>query len=309
MEVKEIEAVLQTQSELKECPESLLADIASQLHRPLNRQYQEMAKSIFLQASGTGTSADRRKTFGELQEKVSGLWTNARLFEKGLNMFRDADQANLARHLLKTICTDITNLLVCALATEHMLTAPEDGHLTTEGRLKLIGSLPRDVQVPLSKMHLCLNGQNLDDFFTHMEQLCSSSHLSIMLKKPDKKKERQLVFAHRQTLAEQLRSEADSAMALHLAAVMLFQTFTQAMVHAPGKMVPNVLLFLKESMDAEKHASLTQMQDLIVQRLHAESKEDKHAVDTLKQESETLLPTIKDIALTTKRTTPAQEEQ
>lgn len=36
--------------------------------------------------------------------------------------------------------------------------------------------------------------QSLDEFFTNMEQLCSSSHLSILLRKPDKKKERWLIF-------------------------------------------------------------------------------------------------------------------
>lgn len=58
------------------------------LFRPLNRQYQEVAKSIFLQATGAGSSADRKKVFGELQDKVSGLWTNAHLFEKGVKLFK-----------------------------------------------------------------------------------------------------------------------------------------------------------------------------------------------------------------------------
>jgi hypothetical protein len=45
---------------------------------------------------------------------------------------------------------------------------------------------------------------------------------------------RQLVFAHRQGLAEQLKEEQDPAMALHLAAVILFQTFTQVKYHRQG---------------------------------------------------------------------------
>ncbi|KAK7107301.1 E3 UFM1-protein ligase 1-like [Littorina saxatilis] len=309
MNVKEIQRELQSQDMFADCPEELLRDIAKQLHRPLSRQYQEVAKSIFLQASGTGTSADRKKTFAELQDKVSGLWTNARLFEKGVKLFQDANQANLCRHVLKTICTDITNLLVSAMARDNMVAVPDDGQLTTESRWKLISNLPKEVQTPMSKMHQALSGQILDDFFTPVEHFCSSSNIGIVLKKPDKKKERQLVFAHRQALAEQLRGESEAAMALHLAVVILFQTLTQAMVHAPGRMVPAVLAHLKDMMEEEAYTTLAHFQDLVVQRLQAEGSGDQTAVDTLTKEMDTLLPKVKDIALTAKRKTQAQEEQ
>jgi len=36
----------------------------------------------------------------------------------------------------------------------------------------------------------CFVLQSLDDFFNQLDILCGSSHLGIMLKKPDKKKER-----------------------------------------------------------------------------------------------------------------------
>lgn len=54
--------------------------------RPLTKQYQDVAKSIFLQSTGADTSSGRKKTHSELQEKISGLWTNAKLFEKGLKI-------------------------------------------------------------------------------------------------------------------------------------------------------------------------------------------------------------------------------
>ena len=54
--------------------------------RPLTKQYQDVAKSIFLQSAGTDTSSARKKTHSDLQEKITGLWTNARLFEKGLKL-------------------------------------------------------------------------------------------------------------------------------------------------------------------------------------------------------------------------------
>ena len=55
--------------------------------RPLSKQYQELARSVFLQTMGTATSSARKKTHSDLQDKVNGLWNNARMFEKGLNFF------------------------------------------------------------------------------------------------------------------------------------------------------------------------------------------------------------------------------
>jgi len=57
--------------------------------RSLNRQFAERLKSVFLQTvqnEGDGSSTQRRGS-AELAEKISGLWVNAKLFEKGLQLF------------------------------------------------------------------------------------------------------------------------------------------------------------------------------------------------------------------------------
>jgi hypothetical protein len=48
-----------------------------------------------------------------------------------------------------------------------------------------------------------------------------------MIKKPDKKRERQILFGHRQQLTEQLISCTDPALSLHLASILLFQASTE----------------------------------------------------------------------------------
>ena len=68
------------------------------------------------------------------------------------------------------------------------------------------------------------------------------------------------MFHHRQTLIEQLKSESDPAMTLHLSVVVLFQTMTQVMLHAPGRLVPSIITFLANHLEAEKVEVLTQMQ-------------------------------------------------
>jgi len=57
-----------------------------------------------------------------------------------------------------------------------------------------------------------------------------------------------------------LKNETDPAMALHLASVLLFQIYTQNMVHAPGRCVPQVIALLKNYMEEEPHQVLVEMQ-------------------------------------------------
>lgn len=71
---------------------------------------------------------------------------------------------------------------------------------------------------------------------------------------------RQLIFNHRQALLEQLSQETDAAMLLHLSVVVLFQTFTSNIVHAPGKCVPQIVTFLQPYLPPEQHDLLTRMQ-------------------------------------------------
>ena len=52
---------------------------------------------------------------------------------------------------------------------------------------------------------------------------------------------RQALFVHRQALTEQLKETEDPALALHLTSVLLFQTSTNCMLHAPGRCVPQVI--------------------------------------------------------------------
>jgi len=63
--------------------------------RPLNQQFAERLKSVFLQTvqnpAGPEGVATQRMSSGELAEKISGLWVNAKQFEKGLKLFDGED--------------------------------------------------------------------------------------------------------------------------------------------------------------------------------------------------------------------------
>ncbi|KAK9531196.1 hypothetical protein VZT92_010638 [Zoarces viviparus] len=103
---------------------------------------------------------------------------------------------------------------------------------------KILGKLSEEIKGPLMKLHNCLNGKTVEDFLTNIET-CAEL-VGFMLKKGDKKRERQALFLHCHALTEQLKEAEDPALVLHLTSVLLFQASTQCMLHAPGRCVPQI---------------------------------------------------------------------
>ncbi|KAK2154272.1 hypothetical protein LSH36_272g02036 [Paralvinella palmiformis] len=306
--VEEIIETLRNLESLEDCPDELILGVAERLHRPLNKEFIETAKSVFLQSTGGST---RRKTLAELSEKINSLWVNVKLFEKGIKHFNDDTQVVLTKHLLKTICTDITNMVFSNVAADHMVSL--DCHYsgyTAESRNKISARLSdNNVKAILSKLNGSLNGKSIEDFMTQLDEACGPDMLDINLRKADKKKERQITFHHRQDLMEQLKQELDPALSLHLAAVILFQVFTQTMLHAPGRCVPQIISALKPNLTPEDYKLLIQYQDLVLKQLRYQddnkSEELPDGAD-IKRQLEELLPKVKDVALTAKKGAVAQ---
>uniref|UniRef100_A0A8C1YY27 E3 UFM1-protein ligase 1 n=1 Tax=Cyprinus carpio TaxID=7962 RepID=A0A8C1YY27_CYPCA len=278
------------------------------------KMYQEVVSAAFLSTSSAGAGGSRKKNMKDLQEEINNLYNNIRLFEKGTKLFSDETQAAIARHVLKTVCMDVTNVLLSFVAAEHMssdsLTA-----VTSEIRLKILAKLSDDVKSPLMKLHNSLNGKAIEDFLSCLEM--SAEECGLFLKKGDKKRERQALFVHRQALSEQLRDTEDPALVLHLTSVLLFQNITHCMLHAPGRCVPHIIGFLQSKIPEEQHKLLSQYQSLVVKQLveqgHSQEKksslgegaEDGPVVsdDTegLQKELHSLTRDIKDIILSQRK--------
>ncbi|XP_050392394.1 E3 UFM1-protein ligase 1 [Patella vulgata] len=310
MSVQELSDVIREQPFLRDCPERLVKEISTQLYKPLTREYIEVASATLNEIVGTKSSVDRKKTHNELQEKITGLWTNLKLFEKGVKLFKDDSQVQLSKHLLSTVGNDICNIIANAVAADHQMAIEDETTLKHEDRYKLITQLPNKDQTPLLKLHLSVRGKNLDEFCTSFETLCGPEHLGLILKKIDKKKERQLTFSHRQSLVAQLKEEEDAAMCLHLASVILFYTFTQSILDAPGRLVPQILLFLADYMDKEKHQVLVNLQDLVIKdtKLRNNPEEGTEDLEGLQSDIKDLVPEVKEIAFTTRKSGNTNED-
>jgi len=294
--------------ELKDIPEELVRDMAELIQRPLGQEYKEIAKSLFNKRPGTGKNVTK-KSHSEFQDKINGLYSNIKLFEKGIKFFDLETQGHLTKHLLKTVCQDVVNIIFEMVATENLLTLAENESFSNESRLKLLSKLTEPMKTPLTKLNSSISLKNLDEFFEHLETMASSEYCDVLLKKVDKKKERQLTFNHRQALADQLDRETEPAIVLHLTAVILFQHSTSCIVHTPGRCVPQIITFLKDYVTPEVHEKLTQYQTLVIKQLsnravdagEVSTKDEESSIGAQLSES---LNDIKLLAAKTKKVAP-----
>ncbi|KAK2856657.1 hypothetical protein Q5P01_005392 [Channa striata] len=267
MAQEEIVSVLEER--VSDCPEEILSELAEHLVRPLNKAYQEVLRTVFLSSTSSPSGANKKKSMKDLQEEITNLYNNIRLFEKGSKFFSDETQVHIAKHILKTLCTDVTNILVNFLAADLMMSVENPTSITGEVRVKILGKLSEETRGPLMKLHNCLNGKTIEDFLTNIES--SAEVCGFMLKKGDKKKERQALFLHRQALTEQLKQTEDPALVLHLTSVLLFQASTHCMLHAPGRCVPQIIGTLTGRISTEQQQLLSAYQSLVVKQLVSQS--------------------------------------
>lgn len=57
------------------------------LCRPLTKAYQEVLRTVFMSSSSSPSGANRKKSMKDLQEEITNLYNNIRLFEKGTKFF------------------------------------------------------------------------------------------------------------------------------------------------------------------------------------------------------------------------------
>lgn len=104
-------------------------------------------------------------------------------------------------------------------------------------------------------------------------------------------------------------------MALHLAAVLLFQHFHSTPIHAPGRCVPQIISSLASDLTPEQHETLTRYQSLVVKRLtggpvtdESEPGEEEAGEKSAASLLEEKLQDIKDMALNIKKSNNKEEK-
>merc|ERR1719309_1030813 len=157
-----------------------------------------------------------------------------------------------------------------------------DGELTADARVKIINQLPKEISEAGAKIHKAVGGSSAADFLSVMEE-SGMGFCDVMLRKADKKRDRQILFGHRQQLLEQVTSCRDPALALHVASLALFQHYTGHMLHASGKFVPAILDQVEEHLSEEQVRLLREQQQLVVAQLSSTAAEDQTDVEQLEK--------------------------
>ncbi|KAJ8275053.1 hypothetical protein COCON_G00096780 [Conger conger] len=315
LSLEEVTAVLE--KHVCDCPEDMPTELAEHLMRPLTKMYQEVVRTVFMSSTNASGGANRKQNVKDLQEEINNLYHNIRLFEKGTKFFSDETQANISKHVLKTVCADVTNILVNFAAAEFMTAAESPSSISNEVRVKILGKLPEETKAPLMKLHNSLNGKNIEDFLTSLEP--SAEVCGFLLKRGDKKRERQALFQHRQALMEQLKVTEDPALVLHLTSVLLFQLHTHCMLHAPGRCVPQIIGTLVGRVPEDQHRLLSRYQTLVVKQLVGQSKKggqghseaenlgQEGEAETVRKELQSLTGEVKDLVLTPRKTSVTED--
>ncbi|KAI1897424.1 hypothetical protein AGOR_G00083150 [Albula goreensis] len=315
MSQEEVAAVLE--KHVCDYPEEMLSELTEHLMRPLTKMYQEVVRTVVMSSTNTSSGANRKQNVKDLQEEINNLYHNIKLFEKGTKLFSDETQANIAKHVLKTVCSDVTNILLNFAAAEFMVAVESPSSITNEVRMKILGKLPEETKAPLMKLHNSLNGKSIEDFLTNLEPAAEAC--GFMLKKGDKKRERQALFQHRQALMEQLKVTEDPALVLHLTSVLLFQSSTNCMLHAPGRCVPQIIGSLVGRVSEDQHRLLSRYQTLVVKQLVGQSKKaaqgqgdadgpgEGDEAEAIQKELQSLTSEVKDIVLTPRKTSMSED--
>ena len=295
----QLEEKLGTISMLQDCPEELYEELAGLLYSKLNNKFKSQVTDLY-QTSILAVTHGKRKTIGELQEKCNALMTMIKLFEKGTNVFENgsSERKSLEKHLLKTSCTELVNTVFAYVRDEH-----GDGgagtDLSTEQRVKVLAQVPKDVGESLHKIHRALSGDSVMAFVECFE-VDSAKACDIFIKKSDKKKDRQIIFNHRQSLIDQLEKCTEPALTLHLCSLIIFIIQNNSILQASGKFVPQILAKITPTLPEEQRDFVKSYQSK-VQTLFFAAKDGEQAGDELKKELEEDLDKLKDIGLKTKK--------
>ncbi|KAF8773839.1 E3 UFM1-protein ligase 1 like protein [Argiope bruennichi] len=277
------------------------------IQRPLTKKYREVAKNLY-DATIASTGSSRRKQHSDYQEKFSTLLGHIVMFEKAIKLFSDDVSSQLCKHLQKTLCSDLTNAVVLYLAHEHGIQGCPDSEasLALEQRQKIINKFPEEIQKPLSKLHSSLNAKSLEDFHSSIDVALGVGICDMIIRRPDKKKERLILANHRQSLLSQLNEAEDPALCLHLAALLIFQSHTHTMLHASGKFVPHIIGFLQRQLPNDLYQLLATYQESVIKKLTPnENEEEKRANETVLMET---MPKIKEAAITYKKGSISESE-
>ena len=148
--VAQLEESIKLSGLMIDFPEEMLEEVSEMLVEQLNRKYRELAREKF-NASLASSLQNKKRTHGDLTDKIKTVHTTLRLGEKGVTEFsKEEHRAALGKHLIKGHCTEIVNEMFLFVAEENMIKVCKDFS-------KIVNGVTPSITYPI---------QNINDLFS-----------------------------------------------------------------------------------------------------------------------------------------------
>ena len=261
--------------------DTTLAEISELLKKELNDKYckalDEEVRKKTMKSSKSQQKAD--------EDTINILYNTVILCEKGLKVFEDPTiRAQIEKHLLKTLCMELTKATFSKLAEETGCPFQGDN-------LKLdsiVGYLPKNAkQFATSIITSVTSGTDVEEFIQSYTELTDPQFTQLLVRKLDKKKERNMVFTKKQALLEQLKTEQNSADLLNISCNLIFIKQHSTLLHVPGRCISSVVKLISRDFTGPQLETINRSLSSVVTELKGEgamSEGDKQALRDLVSE-------------------------
>ena len=119
--VTQLEESIKLSDLMTDFPEEMIEEVSEMLVEQLNRKYREIAREKY-NASLASSLQNKKRTHGDLTDKVNTIHTTLRLGEKAVTEFsKEEHRAALGKFLIKGYCTDMVNEMFLFVAEENMV--------------------------------------------------------------------------------------------------------------------------------------------------------------------------------------------
>eukprot|EP00029_Vermamoeba_vermiformis_P005751 TRINITY_DN2084_c0_g1_i1.p1 TRINITY_DN2084_c0_g1~~TRINITY_DN2084_c0_g1_i1.p1 ORF type:complete len:753 (+),score=259.96 TRINITY_DN2084_c0_g1_i1:165-2261(+) len=267
---------------IPDAEEGLLELILEHVKSQLAEFKSKAEKQVFV-----NTTSDKKEKIKDLFDKFDAYYFNIQLFKKSNEELNDANKVELDKYLLRTLCTDLVNILLDIQVREKML--PVGPVKTPADRVQVMQQLPADLSKAIEKLLGTLTNST-DEFAKELKIV--TTKMQMQLKMLEKKAIRNLVFAIRQDTMKQLTDDNNPATAFHLLLSLLYIRVFQTALYLPSRLAPEILLAkLRSSVSEYINNKLAEFNQLL--NLHIGQPDNADFTNQLAA----LLPELKEIAL------------
>ena len=143
----------------------------------------------------------------------------------------------MEKHLLKSLCADVVNLLLEANASHYFIEL-SGSVLKASDRS---GVLKKLKDKPLHEALAALDASLTESVDVFLDKLWDvTEKMDIRLRNLDKRSERELLESHKFSLREQLQQERNPSHAYHLAVLVVYAKAHHVVLHVPGKSISDI---------------------------------------------------------------------